>query len=241
MSIVEALRLRYPLPSYALFFEVRNTTGSARVERYADAIAVGCWPSRGLDVIGMEFKADRRDWLREWKEPAKAEAFVKFCDYWFVVQSEPDIVKLEELPKTWGLLTLRGERLVTTVDAPKLEPIPMTRGFLASLLRNSLEQSTEKVIRQESYDKGWAEGRQDLVDADRTEQENLRREIERLKEIVASFEKATAIAPITQWNAERVAAAVEKHLAKHDIDGALRGALLDAEKAVASIRAALEK
>lgn len=85
-TIVEALRKRYPEPAYALITEVRNSTGYARSRTgYADAIAMGCWPSRGLDVQGFEFKTDRGDWLREWKNPIKADQFVKYCDYWWVV------------------------------------------------------------------------------------------------------------------------------------------------------------
>lgn len=112
VEIESALRAKYAAPEYALIFEVRNGTGFARrTARYADAIAMNLYPSRGLEIIGFEIKASRADWLRELKNPDKAEEIGKFCDRWYVVIGDKDIVKPGELPACWGLIVPRGNGL----------------------------------------------------------------------------------------------------------------------------------
>lgn len=135
MILFNALRNRFPAEGYALFQEVRNGTGYGRKERYADAIAMSLWPSRGLELLGFEFKTSRSDWQRELKDPSKAEAICQFCERWWIVVSDAKIVKPDELPKTWGLLALKDDKLVQIVDAPKLNPMPIPRTFMASLFR----------------------------------------------------------------------------------------------------------
>src|ERR1035437_8757229 len=83
-SLFEALQVRYKSDAYALFPQVRETTGSA-CTRTADAIAFGLWPSRGMEVEGFEIKISRGDWLRELKSPSKAEGIFQFCDRWWIV------------------------------------------------------------------------------------------------------------------------------------------------------------
>lgn len=84
-EIHTALRARFALPEYALMFEVRSGTGHSSQVRYADAMALGLWPSRGLELTGFEIKVSRSDWLRELKEPQKADRIGRFCDRWYVV------------------------------------------------------------------------------------------------------------------------------------------------------------
>lgn len=139
-----ALRLRFAAPEWACFFEVRSAAGfDAR--RTADAVAMNQWPSRGLEVHGVEVKVSRSDWLRELKDPAKSQPVQRFCDRWWVAVSDASIVKDGELPPTWGLLVLRGEKLVQKVEAPKLNAEPLTRTFVASLLRNAAEAASSVV------------------------------------------------------------------------------------------------
>ena len=107
-NIHAAMLQRYCAPEFALLFEVGNATGFA-TNRHADAIAMSLWPSRGLALHGFEFKASRSDWVRELKDPAKAETIATFCDYWFLVESDREIVKANALPMTWGLLAPKGD------------------------------------------------------------------------------------------------------------------------------------
>lgn len=132
----QCIKERFCSPEFAVFFEVANKTGGAT--RYADAIAMNLYQSRGLALHGFEIKVSRGDWLSELKNPAKAEEISKFCDHWWIVA--PDgLVQLKELPSTWGLLTCKNGKLRQAVRAPKLNAEPLSRQFIAALLRRSSE------------------------------------------------------------------------------------------------------
>ncbi len=85
MSALRAAILkRWESPAWNTFFEVPNSTGFAK-SRTADAVAVCTWPSRGMEIHGIEIKSYRSDWLRELKQPEKSEPVQRFCDRWWVV------------------------------------------------------------------------------------------------------------------------------------------------------------
>jgi len=94
------------------------------------------WPSRGLEINGFEIKASRSDWLRELKNPAKAEAIAAYCDRWWIVALK-DLVKIEELPAGWGLMELQANGSLKEVKrAPARENVkPITRTFMAAMMR----------------------------------------------------------------------------------------------------------
>ena len=141
-----ALRLRYTQPEWALMFEVAASTGWAG--RYADAVSMSMYPSRGLAVHGHEVKVSRSDWGREMKNPDKAEAISRYCDYWWVVTT-PGIVKDGELPMGWGLMELQGGRLKIVTKAAQREPVPLDRAFVAAMLRRAHEidsATVEKLV-----------------------------------------------------------------------------------------------
>lgn len=142
--VFEALRKSpiYSDRSWIVLPQVRDATG-AGVGRTADGLAMNAWPSRGLEVHGFEIKVHRHDWLRELKQPEKAESIFRYCDRWWIVVPEQfedqaaEIVKLEELPPTWGLLKVAegGKSIRTARQAPKLKPRPLDRVFVAAVLR----------------------------------------------------------------------------------------------------------
>lgn len=141
-DLMAALAKRYPVGQFALLEQVANGTGS-RANRWCDAIAMSLWPSRGLDLIGFELKVYRGDWLRELRQPEKAEAIAPYCDRWFVV-APAGLILPGEVPSTWGLLELKGGKLHVTKDAPSLDPKPMTKAILAAVLRRASEASVPK-------------------------------------------------------------------------------------------------
>ena len=135
-GIAQALRQRYGPPEWALFFEVADATGG-RATRRADAIAMNLWPSRGLAFHGFEIKVARYDWLRELKNPAKAEAVARYCDFWWLV-APAGVVKDYELPEAWGLLEVNGQGSIKQkAAAHKTDAAPHDRAFIASLLRSA--------------------------------------------------------------------------------------------------------
>jgi flagellar motility protein MotE (MotC chaperone) len=138
-DLCAALAARFCEPEWAIFFEVSNATGYGR-NRSADALAMNLWPSRGMEIHGVEVKTHRSDWLREMRDPAKSSPIQRFCDRWWLAIDDEKIVQPGELPPTWGLLELKGAKLVVKVEAPKLEAEALTRTFVASILRRSSDQ-----------------------------------------------------------------------------------------------------
>lgn len=130
-----ALLARFPLPEWAIFFEVSSGTGS-HARRRADAVAMNCFPSRGMEIHGVEVKHARSDWIRELKQPDKSTDVQQYCDRWWIAAT-PGVVKIEELPITWGLLELKDGKLRQVKAAPVLEAKPVSRTFMASVLRSA--------------------------------------------------------------------------------------------------------
>ena len=142
-SITQLLRAKYAAPEWAFLAQVKNRTGYGGKERYMDGLAMGLYPSRGMELHGFEIKVSRGDWLHELKQPDKAEQTVKFCNrFWVVVPQDDDlpIVRPAELPVTWGLQVVKNGKLRVITDAPALTPSPLDRTFIASILRNMDEQ-----------------------------------------------------------------------------------------------------
>lgn len=196
MSLIKLLRERFPAPEYAFFEELRNGTGfSRRTTRSADAVAFSLWPSRGLELHGFECKVSRSDWLRELKAPSKAEELAQFCDRWWIVVSDAELVQPGELPPTWGLLAPKQRggvtKLATVKEAPKLEAKPLDRPMLASLFRNLHEGETARASARfaEEVDKQL----QERARGDQLRLQRLEKEHEELRATVRDFEKASGI------------------------------------------------
>lgn len=125
--------------------QVRSLTGWGYGElRTCDFMAQDTWT--GLQLHGMEVKTRRSDWLRELKDPAKAEAFRPYCHRWWLVTSGPEVATKAELPAGWGLLTagLRGIRCVVT--APRMDPAPVPRQMQVTLLRAAARTAVRRAV-----------------------------------------------------------------------------------------------
>lgn len=146
VGIFAALRKRFAAPEWAYFEEVRNGTGfSRRTTRTADGLAFSLWPSRGLELHGIEVKTHRGDWLREKKDPEKAEEIGRFCDRWWLAVTPGVVLDVGEVPSTWGLLEWDGKRWRTHRDAPSREAKPLDRPMLAAILRKASETETDRI------------------------------------------------------------------------------------------------
>ncbi len=137
-DLLERLAQRHQPPAWAFLRHVADGTGVNKL-RTADAMAMSLWPSRGLELHGFEVKSYRSDWLRELKAPAKADELASRCHRWWVVASGVDVVRLEEVPRTWGLLIADAKGLKVAIDAPLREPLALDYAFLAALLRRAAE------------------------------------------------------------------------------------------------------
>lgn len=136
--VEQLLAKRYCSPAFAFLPQCRNGTGYTKVTRTADAIAMSLYPSRGLDLIGFEFKARRGDWLNELRNPAKAESISQHCHYWYLAVENDTVAKVDEVPSRWGFIVVRKGRLVTVRVAPynKKAKAP-DYAFLGAILRNA--------------------------------------------------------------------------------------------------------
>jgi len=158
-KVEEAMRRRYCRPHWASFFELWGET-----DHRADCIAFNMYRSRGFRVLGFEIKALRNDWLRELKNGCKADYFVGQCDEWYIVEAKKGIVKREELPEGWGLMTLQGGRLYTKVKSDlKFKGVP-SREFFVRMIQQSHEQNVDESILYYAEQKGVAKGRKEALE-----------------------------------------------------------------------------
>ncbi len=208
-AMQDLLRVRYPAETHAMIFEARNAAGF-QAERSCDAIAVGTWPSRGLKVSGFEIKRTRSDWLAEYRNPKKADAFIRYCDEWYLVVADAKIVHADELPESWGLLVYQGSRFKLSKPAPKLTPQPMDRSFLAALLKKALQQGPSAAL----LEKTRTEAAEQAVKHLRNRETHALAELNKLTEKVRAFEDASGIQVRDTWTAGKdIGAAVKAVLA----------------------------
>ncbi len=229
-TLKEQIDDKFAGDAYATFFEVPNGCGSAQ-SRTADAIVMSLWPSRGLELIGFEVKASRADWLKELKDPAKAEAICQFCDRWYIVALK-GVVKEGELPSTWGLMESSGKGLRIKIQAPELESKPIDRAFLSGLCRSAsrLVPSQLEAARSEGFQSGMKRGKEDNASQLKYADEKTKT----LEHGIESFQKASGVS-ISQWSDNtRIGKAVDalmnfQESALNRIRHGIRGAKADLE------------
>jgi hypothetical protein len=213
-SVTALIRAHFDGAAYAVLSQVRNQTGYGLRQRTADAIVMSLWPSRGLTLSGFEIKVSRADWKKELADPAKAEEISRFCDRWYLV-APPKVVEPAELPPTWGLWEAGEKKLRLVQEATIAKEVqPISRGFLGALLRAATldvvpkSEVTEMVNAQvEARLERAIEVRlQTSDDARRLGQ--ARRDLESVREEIATFENASGI-KVTRWQAGQIGKAVE--------------------------------
>lgn len=136
------LKNRFCAPEWIFMEEVAPRTGGGTT--YADGVAFNLWNNRGHAIYGFEIKVTRSDWLKELKQPHKAESVFDYCDKWFLV-APSSILKEGELPLNWGFIEAKETGLCTKVQAPKLEPKPINKAFFASLMRRGQESMSMDI------------------------------------------------------------------------------------------------
>lgn len=196
-ELFQALRRFYPAREYALLPQVANGTGAGTF-RHCDALALSLWPSRGLHLSGFEMKSYRGDWVRELRNPAKAEEIAQYCNYWWIVTAGP-FVKAEEIPELWGLMVWdKDKAALVKAKQPKFrEAIKPDLTFIAAMLRKAQDVATPQGVIDEARAAAFKKGReQGLV-------ESLcnMRDYESLKKRVKEFEKASGV-KIDTWRSD---------------------------------------
>lgn len=191
MNTLEILLKKYPASEYALMAEVRDGAGF-NASRSADFLVMSLWPSRGLEMTGMERKSYRNDWQKELKTPAKAENIYQYCDRWYLLTDKENVAKIEEIPLTWGWMHINEKgKLVLYKEAPKLNPVPVSKNFLACLLKRAANKAgwvnVESI--QNKIDEAKAIGEQNKANSHK----QLTDRYETLAKDVKDFEEVTGI------------------------------------------------
>ena len=238
----ELLKARYggERDEWVILSEVRNRAGHD-ASRSADAIAMNMWPSRGLSIHGFEIKVSRTDWVRELKDPSKAEAFHGLVDYWWLVVSDPAIVHDDELPEGWGLLAPRGTGLGVVTEATKHDSVDVTRDFLAAMLRRAdrelVPSARIATARREGRVAGMEERKlmdQGLLDQAFEQRDRYRDQLDEFEAVIGQTTRGW-LAPAGL--AESLAIVVKGRTEQHR--RALERAADELDRVSASIRAAL--
>lgn len=199
-EVMDALKKRYPTNGYVLIRNVANGIGNSK--RYADAIVMSLFKSRGLYIYGFEIKVSRQDWVHELKHPEKADIIAEMCDGWYLVTGDPSIVKEGELPETWGLLTAKNKDTLISVKEPvfRKDFSNIDRRFLAAILARLSEQATPEALledrNKEAYQLGFKKGtenKQEVVD-------NRNNMIAELRKQINDFEESSGIRINDYWN-----------------------------------------
>lgn len=189
-DLYSIIRKRYPENEYALMQEVSDASGFSR-SNSADYIAVGLWPSRGLYINGIELKSSRGDWQSELKKPKKAENIFKYCDFFWLLTTDDTIAKIEEIPATWGWLCITDSKIIIKKDAPKLEPIELTRHFIAAMLKRAVNK--QNFIHVDTIQDKIAEASKKAIDEVTLQNQRDYESLKGLREQVKQFEEASGI------------------------------------------------
>jgi len=205
-----ALREKYARKDYLVLGEVPY----AGTGRRMDALVISYYASRGISLEGFEIKAARQDWLSELADPDKADLFVDFCSRWWIVATNPNVVKVEEIPKNWGLMVLLNGSLQVVKEAPELKAAEPDLRFLCGIIR----QYGQEVVNppqdalDKQYQRGFEDGRkhEEEVSRKRNDPESVQWLYEQLKATerkIEDFEEQTGIR-ISDWHAEEVVNAI---------------------------------
>lgn len=195
--------------------------------RIADAVAVGLWRSRGYGLHQYEMKCQRRDWLLEMRNPAKADEAARYMQTFTLVISDDKIALDEEVPAPWGIMVARGTRLVTRRKAQRIaDAKPLDYGLMVALLRRATyerdaatQQRAEHDAESRGYKRGYAAG-------EKAGRLSAARDADRYTELVESleaFERATGLDLNHRWRSPETARIARWLVAREGGHGVLWG------------------
>jgi hypothetical protein len=193
-----------------------------RKDRQIDALAISRVATRGNEVVGIECKTDRADWLRERSTPLKADAWGRLLDR-FYVAATPGVVHMDELPPLWGFLETTGSGLRERVAAGLTskwrenggaDPIP--RELWIRVLRRTLGGEGIHPLIAAAYEQGKKEAVASVTEDSKRELRSAQSDLEHLQRRIKEFEKASGLR-IEEWAAGRIGEAVKVVLSTRDL------------------------
>ena len=240
-TILSLLRTRYPLPSFAFIPAVPNGT-SGNKTRTADAFAMGCWRSVGVELQGFEIKVSRSDWRREIQKPEKSAAFAPYVHRWWIAAPK-GVVELTEMPAEWGLMTTTGSALTVQKAASRLAPLDLPHTLLASILRRWAETDEAAKEQQRRVREAYEQGVDDGKARNNHTSEHMQQCMDKLTASVSKFQVASGVS-ISGFDWENTAQKIRRLLAIEKADAAIeasRQRLLQAVAALEKVLPATEK
>jgi len=203
-AVITALTtVRYERKAWACLREVGDATGYAG-KRHVDLVAIGLWPSSGLEIHGVEVKVSKSDWRSEVRDPAKAEeGFRRFCDRWYVAAPQ-GTVATAELPPGWGLLEVHGAKVTTTRESDKLSPEPIGRLQVAAIARRLVEQMAPSAVLEAARKSGAEDAREAAEKVARMKFERTHEALLALRKNVKAFELASGVDLASAWSYENI-------------------------------------
>jgi hypothetical protein len=242
------LRKYHKPPEWAIFFEVSDATG-ARASRYADAVAINLWPSRGLTLRGFEIKVSRSDYKRESQIPEKAEAVARYCDEWWIVSPQGLINTPElELPTAWGLLEAADNKLHITKAAEKTKAAPLDRTFFASLCRAAHKRivkiektSVARSDIQPTLDDAFKRGKAQAAAQAERQIDRRVKDAERKEAKIKEFTKATGLSADALGGMLIRYRVGEAFMAEVGNPTATKGAIRSAQRVLSDIMKTIDK
>jgi hypothetical protein len=93
--------------------------------RRADLICQGLAGATGLKLVGHELKVSRADLIHELDDLSKPDSWLKYCQQWWLVVSDPAFIDGLDIPERWGIMAPpsgRRTRSMTVLrDAPQVK------------------------------------------------------------------------------------------------------------------------
>lgn len=240
-EVIEKLKIHFSKENGFVFLEqVAATTGHS--SRFADAIVMNVWKSR-FEIIGIEVKVSRSDWLSEIKNPAKADKIFQYCDSWYIA-TPADLVRNGELPRSWGLLEIKNDKVFNRVPCARNVHKALDDYFVASIIRRCIEQATPESEKHEAHAKGFQAGQKSAIDNSTYQEKRLREELERIQKMVREFEAASGIYFNGGWvSGEKIGEAVKMvmHGEHLKMKGRLQNLRDDIDKALLNMENPISK
>lgn len=161
LQVREALRSYWPSDRCLTLEEVGQDSGQSG--RKIDMLVVNIWGSRGHFLEAVEIKVSVSDWKAELKNPAKADWWWQHTNrFWLAVPFDMVTKVRDDVPETWGLLSISGTGKVTqTISAPTRRiRVPMEWTAVVGMLRNASGAGAGALMRAESRgrEQGFKDG-----------------------------------------------------------------------------------
>lgn len=133
-------------PTSGLVLQEVTAPGSSR---RIDVLAVSLWASRGFGVDAVEIKVDRRDYLREIENPAKADPWWRHSNRFWIAAPSTAVADPSLLPPGWGLLipspNSRRFRAVVKAEERKFD---MSWPLFAAIVGRNVNVTQDRTRKQ---------------------------------------------------------------------------------------------